>query len=399
MRIRHITFSSVGGAGMVANRMVRAQQSMGIDSQLLTEVNGSIGIETVTRPLLFFSAVFDFFIVRRSLKNPLFSLYRTSRSSVAENLFECDDVVHLHWTPGVVDIETMHRILNRTSGCVWTLHDMWAITGGCHHSVDCFRYSEECRSCPQVRKVFQKVVETNLKIKQRTFSEANNLRVVCPSSWLRDHADRSKIFGSSLVDVIYNPVPKEYFSSFKTQELKTYSSDIVVCFIANDINDPNKNLHQVVQAVDNANERLINSPGRILLQVIGNGKIKTTSSHVQCVGQVNAASRMASLISSADLLINFSESENFPNVIAESLACGTPVIGRNVGGIPELIRDGETGYLVTSISEVVDYLVALHADRVKIEQMSKMSHLWALDNLEEKAIMEKYADLYLSLAN
>jgi glycosyltransferase involved in cell wall biosynthesis len=384
---------------MVATRMVRAQQSMGIDSQLLTEVDGSIGIKTVTRPRLFFSAVIDFFIVRRSLKNPLFSLYRTSRSLVTENLFECDDIVHLHWTPGIVDIEIIHQILNRTAGCVWTLHDMWAITGGCHHSVDCFQYSDECQSCPQVRKVFQKPVEKNFKIKKQTLFDAKNLRIVCPSSWLRDHADRSRIFGSSLVDVIYNPVPREYFSSFETLEPKTGNEDMVVCFIANDVNDPNKNLRQVVQAVNKANERLIDSPGRILLQVIGSGKVKTPSSYVQFVGQVNEAAVMAGLISSADLLINFSDSENFPNVIAESLACGTPVIGRNVGGIPELIRDGETGFLVTSISEVADYLVLLHDDRDKIKQMSKTSHLWALDNLGEKAIMEKYADLYLSLAN
>ena len=96
-------------------------------------------------------------------------------------------------------------------------------------------------------------------------------------------------------------------------------------------------------------------------------------------------------------MVNYSEAENFPNVIAESLACGTPVIGRNVGGIPELIRDGETGHLVSSPAEVIECLLSLHADRDTLKQMSNKSYRWACQNLEENAIMKKYEELYLSL--
>jgi glycosyltransferase involved in cell wall biosynthesis len=399
MKVKHVTFSSTGGAGIVACRMVRAQRDMGIDSTLLTVVGGAVGVRTIAHPKLFISAMFDFFILRKSRLAPLFSRYRTPSAAITAQLIKYDGVVHLHWTPGAVNMEELLQTTDRHGGCVWTLHDMWAFTGGCHHSLDCLHYSEKCQSCPQVRSVFQSSIQKHFERKKNLYADTKNLRIVCPSNWLKERADRSGVFQSSEVSVIHNPVPPEYFLSFRSQQdVDTgQTKDLVVCFVANDVADPNKNLGTVIEIIDKANQKLVNSDSRVILKVIGNGSLQTTSPCVQFLGPIEDSEKMAKLISETDLMVNYSEAENFPNVIAESLACGTPVIGRNVGGIPELITDGETGHLVSSPAEVIECLLSLHADRKTLQQMSNNSYLWACQNLEENAIMKKYAELYLSL--
>lgn len=399
MKVKHVTFSSTGGAGIVACRMVRAQKDLGIDSTLLTVVSGAVGVRTIAHPKLFISSMFDFFILRKSRAAPLFSRYRTSSAAITAQLSKYDGVVHLHWTPGAVDIEELLQTTDQNGGCVWTLHDMWAFTGGCHHSLDCQHYSEKCQSCPQVRSVFQSSIQKHFELKKDVYADTRRLRIVCPSNWLKERVDRSGVFQSCEVSVIHNPVPPEYFLSFRSEQgLDTgLTKDLVVCFIANDVADPNKNLGTVIDIIDQANQKLMNVDSRIILKVVGNRSLQPTSSNVQFLGPIEDSVKMARFISETDLMVNYSEAENFPNVIAESLACGTPVIGRNVGGIPELITDGETGHLVSSPAEVIECLLTLHADRNTLKQMSNESYRWACQNLEENAIMKKYEELYLSL--
>ena len=399
MKVKHVTFSSTGGAGIVACRMVRAQRDIGIDSSLLTVVSGAVGVRTIAHPRLFISAMFDFFVLRKSRMAPLFSRYRTSSAAITAQLKKYDGVVHLHWTPGAVDIEELLQTTDRHGGCVWTLHDMWAFTGGCHHSLDCLHYTEKCQSCPQVRSVFHSSIQKHFELKKDVYANTRHLRIVCPSSWLKERVDRSGVFQTCEVSVIHNPVPPEYFLSFPSEQgIDTgLTKDLVVCFIANDVADPNKNLGTVIDIIDQANQKLMNVDSRIILKVVGNRSLQTTSSNVEFLGPIEDSVKMARFISETDLMVNYSEAENFPNVIAESLACGTPVIGRNVGGIPELITDGETGHLVSSPAEVIECLLSLHDDRNTLKQMSNKSYRWACQNLEENAIMKKYEELYLSL--
>lgn len=401
MKITHVTFSPVGGAGVVALRMVRAQQELGLDSHLSTAINSSVSPRTIVRPWLFSTAVFDFFIVRKSRKTPLFSLFRKSSSSVLNKLNQSDSVLHLHWTPGALDLEQLATLLKQNGKCVWTLHDMWAFTGGCHHSQECDGYQIGCSSCPQVRPQFQNAVVRQAQLKKSIYSDAKNLIVVCPSLWLKNLAQQSDIFRDREIEVIYNPVPSEYFLNRQDSQkiLTEPSNDLIVVFVANDVTDPNKNLEAVIDIVENANADQSVSAGQIRLKVIGNGSSPRESEFVEVVGPIKDPQVLAQQMSEAHVLINFSDSENFPNVIAESLACGTPVVGRNVGGIPELVRDGETGFLVESKQQAVERLAQLFTDRVLLEKMSHLAHNWAVEHLEDKAIMRKYSELYGRLEN
>jgi glycosyltransferase involved in cell wall biosynthesis len=68
--------------------------------------------------------------------------------------------------------------------------------------------------------------------------------------------------------------------------------------------------------------------------------------NIRMLGWVGDVDARCALYAAADLLLLPSISEGFPSVVGESMACGTPVLGSNVGGIPELVREGETGWLV-----------------------------------------------------
>ena len=156
MRVRHLSFSSSGGAGRVATELARLQSQAGIDSKLISKISSSLTQSPFKEPVVTALAGLDA-IVSNNTKPTLFTHYRdlVSISDLGE-VAEAD-ILHLHWTPGFINSKDILRIANLKPklGIVWTLHDMFAFTGGCHHSFDCTGYKENCSNCPQVRTPFK----------------------------------------------------------------------------------------------------------------------------------------------------------------------------------------------------------------------------------------------------
>ncbi|MGA7938079.1 MAG: glycosyltransferase, partial [Kovacikia sp.] len=114
------------------------------------------------------------------------------------------DILNLHWVcNGFLRIESIAKM---NKPLVWTLHDMWPFTGGCHYSGECEKYIESCGSCPQLQSNHRKDISTWVWQRKVKKWSSLNVTIVSPSSWLAACAQASSLFKDNRIEVIPNGV-------------------------------------------------------------------------------------------------------------------------------------------------------------------------------------------------
>ena len=396
-RVSHVTFSTLGGAGSVAKQLQEGQLSAGITSRLLTMTDSNIQSLLTKNPLLVSEALFDFFGVRKSVESQLFTLYRNSENRrVAKAVQHSSDLIHLHWTPGVLSLETIGSLARSGRGCVWTLHDMWPFTGGCHHAGDCRGFMSGCRDCPQIRNVFSSKTERNYRKKLEILHREPSVRVVSPSKWLADLAQQSEIFSHLKVDVIPNPVDCEVFSPGdrkSAREVFGISSEafVVGCSAAN-LSDPMKNMKAVVDGVVELKRQFPNNEIQIL--AVGDGGLESRNVKVQTTGLIRTPGRMVEAYRAMDVFVSTSLSENFPMTLVEAAAVGVPVVCLNIGGMPEIVINGESGRVLDSTDDLLNALTELLSSISERQRMASNARTLALSQFDLQKVLKKYAEVY-----
>ncbi len=396
-RVSHVTFSTLGGAGSVAKQLQEGQLSAGITSRLLTMTDSNIQSLLTKNPLLVGEALFDFFGVRKSVESQLFTLYRNSENRrVAKAVQHSDDLIHLHWTPGVLSLETIGSLARSGRGCVWTLHDMWPFTGGCHHAGDCRGFLSGCRDCPQIRNVFSSKTERNYGKKLEILHREPSVRVVSPSKWLADLAQQSEIFSHLKVDVIPNPVNCEVFSPGdrkSAREVFGISSEafVVGCSAAN-LSDPMKNMKTIVDGVVELKRQFPNNEIQIL--AVGEGELKSENIKVQTTGLIDTPSRMVSAYRAMNVFVSMSFAENFPMTLVEAASVGVPIVCSANGGMPEIVVNGVTGTVLNSPIQLTEAIAQLLLDCDVEMSMSSEARSMALRRFELSKIVKEYSVVY-----
>ncbi|UII54615.1 N-acetyl-alpha-D-glucosaminyl L-malate synthase BshA [Cytobacillus spongiae] len=105
------------------------------------------------------------------------------------------------------------------------------------------------------------------------------------------------------------------------------------------------------------------------------------------------------LYSISDLMLLLSEKESFGLVALEAMACGVPCIGTNIGGIPEVILDGETGYICSlgDIDEIANKAIAILKDSALHIRLASQSVTLVRERFRADLIVKQYEDLYYQL--
>lgn len=353
MRVRHLSFSSSGGAGRVATELAMLQIQGGIDSKMISRISSSLTQSPFSKPVVTALAGLDA-IVSNNTKPTLFTHYRdlVSTSDLGEAVEA--DILHLHWTPGFINTKDILRIskLKPKLGIVWTLHDMFAFTGGCHHSFECTGYKGNCSNCPQVRTFSKKRPVIALTNKSMNISNSRSMSFVSPSKWMAESARSSTILRGSDISVIPNPINQNFsdspISQTKSREIHNYRDDsIMAILIAEDLYDPNKAIQQFVDLVDQLNSK---SDRKIEVILVGrnSNKIHASETVVHRAGSISS-SKLAQLLPSADFLAVPSRMENAPSIVLEAASVGVPslVNSQNEGAV-ELAIGKNLGELLNS---------------------------------------------------
>jgi glycosyltransferase involved in cell wall biosynthesis len=387
IKILHVNTNDIaGGAARAAYRLHTGLRQYGAESEMFV-LNKSSDDSTVTRfngTSSFIEKVYRRF--RREYIQRCFSVYRDSRPSGLEP-FSDDrtpfgkvlvgqipkaDIVNLHWLGGFLDLnEFFERV---TIPVVWTLHDMYAFTGGCHYNVHCDRYTAQCGACPQLgsnnendlsRRVWQRKKKAYGKVGFR------RLHLVAPCGWMAKEIGRSTLLRDFPVTIIPYGLDADVFITRDRRAVRT-SLNIrqdarVVLFMSDSVTNPRKGFNLLIEALHG-----IEAVDNLLLVSIGSGKpVIPANIHHLHLGSIQSEFLMSVALNTADVFVITSLQDNLPNTVLEAMACGIPVVGFDTGGIPDMVRPGETGLLapVGDVRALREAISQCLLDRDKREAM------------------------------
>jgi len=357
-----------GGAGIAAYRLHQGLQQIGVESQMLVarKTTSDPTVHRVSSRLSRWGRLQHRYASKqhsRQLKqNPrrADSAYWSLNNSsypIADviNTFK-SDVVHLHWIgDNYLPIQQLSKI---NAPIVWTLHDMLTFTGGCHYAGDCTAYQKGCANCPQL--VDGKLNDISHHIMQQKIASWADtpMQIVSPSRWLADCARDSLVLKNKTIDVIPNGIDTTHFKpidkSSARQAFNLPSDKKLVLFGAfGGTDDPRKGFNYLRDAL-----QLLPQASDVELVVFGSKKQQAldVSLPVHQVGRLQDEVSIALLYSACDVFVLPSMQDNLPNTLLEALACGTPCVGFDAGGISDLIQHQQNGYLaqVQDVGDLVN---------------------------------------------
>jgi len=415
------TYDIQGGAARSAYRLHRGLLQLGEDSQMLVRHKDSTDdsvycitpantAETFDEELYLSTVIQGYYINshRTDISNTLFSLPYPGYDLSALPLVQAADVVNLHWVAYYQSPVTLHKLFVLGKPVVWTLHDQWGFTGGCHMATRCEGYRHDCHACPQLADDPFNLPKAVLRDKVELFSGAD-LTIVTPSRWMASCATESRLFKDMQVRVIPNSLETDAFRPFpKAQARESIGlpvETVILLFGATDVKEKLKGFRELMAAVQyclarQEFQRLVDSDSIRLLcfgrgsEELGAGRIPVVS-----LGYLGSDEEMRVACAAADILVLPSLEDNLPNTMLEAMSCGTPVVAFAVGGIPDVVVDGVTGRLAPpgDVPSLGDAILDLVFNSDERELMAQNCRKAMVDGYSLHVQARRYLELYQDL--
>lgn len=311
------------------------------------------------------------------------------------------DLVHLHWvSAGLISSGGLHALGRPV---VWTLHDMWPLTGGCHYDQSCGRFIQGCGQCPQLGSRRQQDLSRLGYLGKARGYARTPLTVVALSSWMAGLARSSPLLaGARVVQIpngldlsVYRPLPRQ-----AAREILDLPQDrpLILFGAMRSTSDRRKGYHLLLEALRTLRAQL---PADVqpLLVTFGapaSGEEVIGGFAVRSLGQLNEDLSLALLYSAADLFVAPSVQDNLPNTVLEAAACGLPCVAFRLGGLPDLIQHRVTGYLADPLStaDLATGMAWLLAEPELRQQIGAAARRHVQDTFELGLVVRRYQELY-----
>ncbi|WP_185968883.1 glycosyltransferase family 4 protein [Carboxylicivirga sp. M1479] len=406
-----------GGAAVAANRLNRALRRNGVESKLLVQDQhrDEEGVYPVGTGFTYKQKAFVRFAWERLTFLPYernasvrfaFSPANTGIDITQHPLVQEADVIHLHWVnQGFLSIETLGKLLSCGKPIVWTQHDMWSFTGGCHYAGTCLEFLEFCSYCPFLRKSGKKDLSAQIFAKKRKIYNEAPLSIVTCSKWLRTLSQESKLLRRKNFYNIPNPIDTELYAprdkDVVRERLGLPKDKKLILFGAANVNDPRKGMRYFIEALNILAENFPVVKDNTELVVFGKANAETVKLFpfkTHSLKFISDPETLVDLYSSADIYVLPSLQDNLPNTVMESIACGTPVVGFSIGGVPEMISHQESGYLAevkNSLSLATGIYETLFVS--DINKLGVNARQKAVDCYSEEVVAQQYKAVYESV--
>ena len=345
-----------GGAARAAYRLHQGLQEIGVFSQMLVKRKKS-GERNVLLSQKGIANKFDKII--STISNSPLRLYPERNRGIFSPQWLPDslaakvakiqpDIINLHWVcGGYMQVESVPKF---NKPLVWTLHDMWAFTGGCHYSEECDRYTKSCGSCPQLHS--SKDSDLSRWVWQRKAQAWKNLNLtlVTPSHWLAECAKSSSLLQEYPVNVIANGLDPEVYKPLNRLMLREslnlpQNKQLVLFGAMQGTEDRWKGFPLLVPALQSLSKS--EWQDKIELLIFGSSQPENPINvgfKTHYLGRLKDES-LAKVYAAADVMVVPSRYETFGQTASEALACGTPVVAFDVTGLKDIVDQQQNGYL------------------------------------------------------
>lgn len=406
MRVLHLIGGKLtGGAAKGAYWLHQGLLKLGVDSRILTnstETYNDLTVESIAQTIkqkiikrikTELSVIPITFYKKR--KDMIFSTALFGYDFTKHPSYKWADIINLHWiNGGFVKIGSISKV---KKAIVWTMRDMWPMTGGCHYSMNCKKYENGCGYCDQLGSKIKYDLSWYLLRKKKKYI-SKNMVLVGISNWISDCAKKSYLFNNFRVETIYNNINRnEFFPIDKNMSKKIIGipqDKKVILAGAIGLNSFYKGFNKYLKAV----ERLHDKSKYYLLFFgrLDESFVRKLGLDYKDLGYLNDNISLRLAYSAANVFIAPSIMEAFGKTLAESMACGTPVVAFCSTGPKDIVDHKKNGYLAkpydaTDLANGIEWVLE---DNARLKELGKNARTKAINEFDIIKIAEKYKDLY-----
>ena len=405
------TAESQGGAAIATRRLHLGLRAIGVDSRMLVQARNSddahvIGPRTkAQKAVAFFRPYVEQVPVKcypRRNKGQFTPAWLPEH--LASDVARLDpEIVHLFWVGGgFLRLESL-RDFKRP--IVWTLHDMWPFTGGCHYDEGCGKFRQSCGSCPVLHSERERDLSRSIWERKRNAWQGVPITMVASCHWMADLARASALFRDQRIEVIPNGLDTDRYKPIDTKVAREaynlpQDKQLILLSAHGATSDKRKGNQYLTQALEQL--AYAGREARVELVIIGASAPQPPPAggiKVHYMGYMQDEISQVLLYSAADVLVAPSIQENLSNTVMESLACGTPVVAFDVGGMPDMIEHEKCGYLAKPF-EAADLARGISwvlEDRERHALLSRNARHKVVENFALHKIARRYLELYESI--
>lgn len=350
------THDTVGGAAIACRRLIEALNQVDESLDITLLVNQKSGNRSYVQKVgsrfnLYFEKLLFWFSEKSKKTRFSFSTNTFGVNIARHPSIRSADIIHIHWVnQGFLSLSQIDQILSLNKPVFWTFHDMWPMTGGCHHSRGCELYIENCGNCVQfLKRPGENDLSRQILTHKLGWKGREKLYIVSISEWMTRKIRKSRLFANNIVYSIANPVDTSIFHSNDTSEAKKVGV-VNILVVSATVDNDFKGFDMLVDLCKVLNQKY---PDKFHLNLVGKiseASLKLISLPFTAIGSITDEKEMARIYRKNDLLLSTSPDESFSYTCLEALSCGTPIIAYDTGAIAEFINFYNIGELVRDYS-------------------------------------------------
>ncbi|MFW6352005.1 MAG: glycosyltransferase, partial [Bacteroidota bacterium] len=291
---------------------------------------------------------------------------------------------------------------------VWVFHDLWAVTGGCHYPGSCPGFQGSCGNCPKLK--YPGENDWSRQIWQKKFEawKHADMTILCPSNWMAREVKKSRLFGEKRIEVCPYSIETEIFKAIDSSALKKElgirpSQKVFLFGAVNSMHDTRKGAHLLVEALEKLEGRV--DPDELVFMDFGakeSPALEKVPFRVINLGFVREKEELAKYYAASTAFILPSLEDNLPNTVLESLACETPVVAFDIGGISDMIDHEQNGFLVDRIdtsllADALENMVKMPDEQYR--NMKEKSRRKIEEHFTREVVGERLAELFNSVVH
>ena len=403
---------TLGGASVVTFRLMQALRDEGVDAQMLV-LSKTSDSESVTqlcsrrrRNRAFLSERLNIFLRNGFSKANLFKVSTATHgvSLISHPLIAEADVIAINWiNQGMLSLDELEALTQLGKPIIWTMHDMWCLTGVCHHALECDNYKAQCGKCQFISNGRRKNDLSHATwLRKNEIYKNSNIYFVPVSNWLAEKCRQSSLLADKQIEVIHNAFPIDFYSTTPSSLVQGFGIDYdknLILMGAARLDDPIKGFEYAIEAINVFSKT--NPDMAKKCEVVFFGEIRDIQLLKRLrmpylhLGRINDPKAIRQLYASAKVVISTSLYETLPGTLIEGQAAGCVPVSFGMGGQADIIDHKVTGYIAEykspkSIAEGIVWALETAPDR-------EMLHNSVREKFASKVIAQRYIELFKKL--